>query len=61
MSVGRNKSVAGGRPIVVAVRLSTAEAARLDALRGGFSRSVYLRLLLRADHDDERVTAGQDG
>jgi hypothetical protein len=48
--MGRRAAVAGGRPVVVSVRLSQSEVRRLDALRAGFSRSTYLRLLLRADH-----------
>jgi hypothetical protein len=36
----------GGRPTVVAVRLSVAETDRLDLDRGRLSRSVYLRMLL---------------
>lgn len=47
--MGRRASVAGGRPVVVAVRLSEAEARALDGIRGSLSRSEWLRwLLLRA-------------
>lgn len=35
------------RPVVVAVRLSAQEAAALDRARGGVSRSVWLRWMLR--------------
>ena len=38
--------VSGGRPVVVAVRLSEAEAAQIDAARGRFTRSAWLRMML---------------
>lgn len=43
--MGRMKSTAGGRPHVVAVRLSDAELADLDARRGSLDRSAWLRYL----------------
>lgn len=47
--MGRPRSTAGGRPVVVPVRLSNAEAADLDSARGSLTRSEYLRfVLLRA-------------
>lgn len=39
-------SVAGGRPVVVATKLSLHEAQMLDHLRGGLTRSQYVRWLL---------------
>lgn len=42
----RPRSAPGGRPVVVAVRLSTAEAADLDKRRGSLSRGEWLRYLL---------------
>lgn len=44
--MGRRPSTAGGRPVGINVRLSEAEAAVLDGLRGGLNRSEYLRWLL---------------
>jgi hypothetical protein len=41
--VPRPRSVAGGRPVTVTVKLSDAEAQALDAARGGLSRSAYVR------------------
>jgi hypothetical protein len=47
--------VAGGRPVVVATRLSEAEAREIDAVRGPLSRAEWLRWqairALRADED----------
>lgn len=40
---------AGGRTNVVAVRLTDAEAADMDAERGSLNRSEYLRLILMRD------------
>lgn len=37
--MGRPAAVAGGRPVVVTVRLSKTEAAAFDRARGGLSRS----------------------
>lgn len=49
VAVPRTRSTPGGRPVVVAVRLSNSEAADLDARRGHLDRSAFLRwLLLRA-------------
>jgi hypothetical protein len=60
-AVGRNPSVAGGRPVVVAVRLSHAEAQSLDALRGGHNRGTFLRLLLaRAEKPQVRRGSGAE-
>jgi hypothetical protein len=55
--------VAGGRPELVTVRLSPAEAAKLDRLRRGFSRGLGLRELLRKapeprESSDETPTSG---
>lgn len=51
--MGRPRSVAEGRPIVVAIRLSPTETQRLDTLRGSLSRSGYLRqLLTTSPHPD---------
>jgi hypothetical protein len=44
----RPQQVAGGRTVVVCVRLSPAEAARFDQVRKEMSRSHYLRYLLFA-------------
>jgi hypothetical protein len=44
--MGRPKSTAGGRPVVVPVRLSLAEAEDLDARRGSLTRSEFLRFVL---------------
>lgn len=44
--MGRPAATAGGRPIVVTVRFSEAEVARLDRLRGSLSRSEFLRVLM---------------
>lgn len=41
--MGSGPSVPGGRPTVVAVRLSREEEAALDAERGSLSRSEWLR------------------
>jgi hypothetical protein len=38
--------MAAKRPVVVAVRLSEAEAQAVDAARGGLSRSAWLRMML---------------
>ena len=47
--MGRTRQTPGGRPVVVAVRLSNEEAADMDARRGEMDRSAFLRwLLLRA-------------
>jgi len=47
--MGRSRQTPGGRPVVVAVRLSNEEAADMDARRGEMDRSAFLRwLLLRA-------------
>ena len=47
--MARPRSTAGGRPVVVAARLSVEEAADLDRRRGSLSRAEWLRwLLLRA-------------
>lgn len=40
------RSTAGGRPHVVAVRLSDSEVEQVDAARGSLSRSMYLRKVL---------------
>lgn len=42
----RPRSVAGGRPVVVPVRLSTEEVGVLDSLRGPLSRSEAIRRLI---------------
>jgi len=47
--VARPRSTSGGRPHTVCTKLSNAEAAELDALRGSLDRAAYLRwLILRA-------------
>lgn len=43
---GRSTGTRGGRPIVVGVRLTAAEAAELDRLRGVMDRGTYLRWLI---------------
>jgi hypothetical protein len=57
--MARPRSVAGGRPVTVTVKMSAHEAATLDAARGGLSRSAYVRRMLfgppaprPADHPD---------
>lgn len=40
---------AGRRDVVVAVRLTDAEAADLDSARGSLNRSEYLRVVLMRD------------
>lgn len=42
----RPRSVAGGRPVTVTIKLSTAEATALDGARAGLSRSAYVRRML---------------
>lgn len=42
----RPQSTAGGRPVIVTIRLSNYEAKRLDALRGSRKRSEFMRDLL---------------
>lgn len=51
--------VAGGRPVVVAVRLSVEEAEVIDAERGRFTRSAWLRLLL-LDHEKRQTPRSVD-
>jgi hypothetical protein len=51
--VGRAPVVAGGRPVVVTIRLSVAEKARLDALRGGLSPADFFRQLLAGRLTDD--------
>lgn len=48
---GRPKAI-DPRAHQVAVRLTSAEVAALDAARGHLSRSNYLRALLARDHAD---------
>lgn len=50
--------VTGGRPVVVAVRLSEREAQALDQARGGVSRGVWLRWMLHraVGQNDNRPT-----
>lgn len=47
--MGRPLTTAGGRPHVVATRLSKAEKAYLDSVRGSLLPAEYLRLLLTRD------------
>jgi hypothetical protein len=48
--MARPPSVAGGRPVPVATKLSHREVALLDDLRGSLSRAEYLRwLILKAE------------
>jgi hypothetical protein len=54
--MARPPQVAGGRVVVVCVRLSQAEASRFDALRGKMSRSHYLRYLVFAALKKKAVT-----
>lgn len=56
--MARPPQVAGGRTVVVCVRLSAGEAARFDKVRKHMSRSHYLRYLLFADLKRERVVTG---
>jgi hypothetical protein len=44
--MARPPQVAGGRTVVVCVRLSAGEARKFDTIRGQMSRSHYLRYLL---------------
>lgn len=54
--MGRTPSAAGGRPVVVCVRLTKAEAADLDARKGSLDRGAWLRwLLLEARKADKRL------
>lgn len=46
--MGRPRSVEGGRPHIVRVRLSDRELAALEQARGGTSRSDYLRSSIHA-------------
>lgn len=41
--MARPRGTAGGRPVVVGVRLSNEEAADLDSRRGALSRTEFLR------------------
>lgn len=55
--MGRPKSVAGGRPHVVAVRLSAVEKAHVDQARGSMTAGEYLRyLLLKARKGDTKLS-----
>lgn len=53
--MARPTSADGGRPIIVAVRLSKAEAADLDSRRGSLSRGQYLRALAKRGGEDLRA------
>lgn len=44
--MGRTPQVAGGRPVVVTIRLSEAEARALDAARRGLTRSEFGRMAI---------------
>lgn len=44
--MARPRSTPGGRPVVVAVRLSETEAAHLDNDRGSLDRGAFLRYVL---------------
>lgn len=44
--MARPPGVKGGRPIVVGVRLSEAEAADLDKMRGSLNRAEWVRWLV---------------
>lgn len=49
MRTGRPASRPGGRPNVVSIRLSDAEAAHVDAARGHLTRGEWFRMLLVRD------------
>lgn len=44
--MARNPDVAGGRPHVLTLRVTTEELARIERARGGLSRSAFIRLVL---------------
>lgn len=58
---GRPVGAAGVRDQVVAVRLTGAERAQLDAMRGNLSRSEWLRWLLMVKIREERAKSTQNG
>ena len=58
---GRHPSVAGGRPVVVTIRLSAGERQRLDALRGGLSPAEFFRQLLAGRDDSQGHHVEKDG
>lgn len=49
MKTGRPQSRPGGRPNIVSIRLSDAEAAEVDAERGVLTRGEWFRLLMVRD------------
>lgn len=54
--MARPPSSAGGRPVVVAVRLTNQEAQDLDRRRGALTRGEWIRwLLTRARNSDVRL------